>query len=295
VEKTPLSQSQYPMSRILYRSHTLFRSLGLIKHINRPSNSVSYHLLQRCLTAQAYTQTAQDVVKPGAMNADQLYQRAKSLVEAKRHDIERSMLEIESKVTQAPSDAEQSDYIRFPKPDVCLRAEDNQSDMEAFLEKDIFLMSLVINVVKPEEVIKIQELVDRLMQNYEEVLGEHGLITKVTLKPRFFKWLHRPMIKQYIITNTPDMNNTASMKEKSNDERMKQVFDHTTVQWTGVTVEKIVERLAAEDYGLEAFPLEEKLYLPHVSVTAEEAKELEPSSEQLQKLDEEIINYYDVR
>jgi hypothetical protein len=80
-------------------------------------------------------------------------------VEAKRHDIERSMMEVESEAMQAPSDT-LSDYIRFPTLEVCLKAEDYQLTMETVLERDIFLMSLITNVVKPEEAVTTQELVD---------------------------------------------------------------------------------------------------------------------------------------
>jgi hypothetical protein len=281
------------MSRVLCCSHTLFRSLRLSRHVNKPISNTSYYLLQRRFAVQASIQTIQDVSKPETMNVDQLYQQAKRLVEAKRRGIERSMLEVGSKATRVPSDT-LPDYTRFPKPEKCLKAEKRLLEAETTLERDVFLMSLVTNVVKPREVVTIQQLVDRLIQNYQGVLDEHELIAKVTSKTDFCNWLHKPMLKQCIIIDTPDMNDVASTREK-HEKRMMQAFDHTTIQWNGLTVEKIVEGFDAKDYGLEVFPSEVALYLPHVSVTAEEAKERRLSSDQLQKLNEEIMHYYEVR
>jgi hypothetical protein len=290
------------MSRVLCCSYTLFRSLNLGQHAKKPINNISCYLLQRRFSTQTSVQTAQDVVKPSlafdldqdafkheAMNVDQLYQQAKRLVETKKHDIEKSMMEIESKTTRVPSN-----YIRFPKLEECMKAENRLFEMETNLERDIFLTSLITNVVKPEEVINIEELVDRLIQHYEEALDEYDLTTKVISENGFFKWLRQPMLEECIVIDAPDMNDT-KLTRKKRRKRMMEIFDHTTIQWTGVTVDKIVENLAAEDYGLEGFPSEAALYLPHVSVTAEEAKERKLSSDQLQKLNEEIINYYEVR
>jgi hypothetical protein len=242
------------------------------------------------LLLQAPIQTTQDAFKPGAMNVDELYQQAKRLVEAKKYDIERSIMETESKVTQTPSD-----YMRFPTLEERMKAENRLFELETNLERDIFLMSLITNVVKPEEIVTIQELVDRLMRQYEEVLDEHELTTKVTSKVGFFKWLHQPMLEQCIVIDAPDMGNMEMLSAKKRKKTMKQAFNYTTVQWTGVPVDKIIEKLSAKDYGLEGFPSEVKLYLPHVSVTAEEAKERKLSSDQLQRLNEEIMHYYEVR
>jgi hypothetical protein len=55
------------------------------------------------------------------------------------------------------------------------------------------------------------------------------------------------------------------------------------------------KKFDAEDYGLKGFPSEVALYLPHVSVTAGEAKKRRLSLDQLKRLDEEIIHYYEVR
>jgi hypothetical protein len=52
--------------------------------------------------------------------------------------------------------------------------------MEIVLERDIFLMSLITNVVKPGEAVTIQELIDRSMQHYQLVLDEYELAAKVT-------------------------------------------------------------------------------------------------------------------
>jgi hypothetical protein len=185
------------------------------------------------------------------------------------------------------------DYIRFPTPEECLKAEKHLSEIETDLEREILLMCLIINVVKPGEVIKIRELTKRLRQHHQEVLDKHGLTAKVTSTLAFFKWLHKPMLKQCIIIDSSNMNDTKS-KRKKRREKMKKALDHATVQWNGVTVEKVTEGFDFKDYGLEVFPSEAKLYLPHVSVTAEEAKEHKLSSEQLQKLNEEIMHYYEV-
>jgi hypothetical protein len=53
------------------------------------------------------------------MNVYQLYQQAKRLVEAKRYDIERSMMEVESKVTRALSDTS-SNHTWFQRPSKCV-------------------------------------------------------------------------------------------------------------------------------------------------------------------------------
>jgi hypothetical protein len=76
---------------------------------------------------------------------------------------------------------------------------------------------------------------------------------------------------------------------------MLQALDYTTVQWIGVTVKKIVEVFDAADYDFEEFPSEARLYLPHVHVIAKEAKERKLSSEQLRRLDEGMMHYYEVR
>jgi hypothetical protein len=60
------------MSRVLCRSYTLFRSLSLSQHVNKPISNIPYYLLQRYFTVQAPIQTTQDAFKPGAMNVDQL-------------------------------------------------------------------------------------------------------------------------------------------------------------------------------------------------------------------------------
>jgi hypothetical protein len=291
------------MSRVLCRSHTLFRSPRLTQHVNKPISSSSYYLLQRRFTVQTSIQTTQDVVKsslafgldqdtfkPGAINVDQLYQQAKRLVEAKRHDIERSIMKIGSMTTQAPSN-----YIRFPTPKECMKVEKQQSKMENTLEKDVFLMSLITNVMEPKEIVTIQELIDRLILYYKEILDKHRLTAKVTSKVGFFKWLHQPMLEQCVVIDVPDKDNIALMSGKKRKKRIMEVFDHATIQWTGVTVDKIVERFDAKVYGLEVFPSEAALYLPHVSVTAEEAKERKLSSSQLQRLNEGIMHYYEVR
>jgi hypothetical protein len=209
-------------------------------------------------------------------------------VEAKRHDIERSMMETESKATRAPSN-----YIRFPKPSKCLRSEKRLLEAETTLERDTFLLSLITTIVKPREFIKIQELINRLI-DYQGILDKYELITKVTSKTEFLEWLLQPRIKGCIRVNSPAMNDLTLPREKR-EKRMMQEIDYVTVQWNGVAVEKIVEGFDAKDYGLKGFPSEVALYLPHVSVTAEEAKECKLSSDQLQRLNEEIMHYYEVR
>jgi hypothetical protein len=108
----------------------------------------------------------------------------KRLVEVKKYDIERSIMETEFKAPQTLSNT-LSDYIRFPAPEECLKAEKHLFEMEADLERDILLMYLIINVVESGEVIKIQELVKRLRQHYQKVLKRHGLTVKVTSKLAF--------------------------------------------------------------------------------------------------------------
>jgi hypothetical protein len=63
---------------------------------------------------------------------------------------------------------------------VCLKAEDHQLTMETVLERDMFLMSLITNVVKPGEAVTIQELIDRSIQHDRLVLDEYELTAKVT-------------------------------------------------------------------------------------------------------------------
>jgi hypothetical protein len=196
------------MSRVLYRSHILFRSLNLSQHVNKSISNISYYLLQRRLSTQASIQTTQDVSESGPIKVDRLYRRAKRLVETKRHDIERSMMKTESKVTQAPSD-----YIRFPKPKKCVKAENRLLKSETTLERNVFLLSLITTIVKPKEVIPISKLIDRLT-HYQKLLDKYEFDIKVALKTEFLRWLLQPSIKRYIQVNIPGIGGVPSKGKK---------------------------------------------------------------------------------
>jgi hypothetical protein len=190
------------MSRVLCHSNTLFRSLSLSQHVNKSISNLSCRLLQQRLSTQTYTRTAQYVSKPRTVDTDQLYQRAKRLVEARRNDIvEYMMTKSKSKEPETLHDSV-SNHMRFPKPGKCRKAEDRLSGTETDLERDVFLLSLITTVVRPKEVISMQELIDRLTK-YQEALDKYEFQIQIALDADFLEWLLQPRIKRYISLDIP--------------------------------------------------------------------------------------------